>query len=78
MALGGPSVRQARNTMGFELNAHIQVAPAIAFEPTADYYLNPDTSLYRGSAAPRHDGWQLTGLLIVSLGRLLSTSNLPF
>ncbi len=75
----GFGARQSRDGYQFEAVGNIQVTPAIAFRPIVEYFVTPDNyypALSR-RGGPR-DGFEAGFFAVVSLGRLLGTSNKPF
>lgn len=74
----GPGPNQRRNGMAFEVIGSIQATPAIAIRPLVEYFVNPDNlNDVRGKRRPS-DGFEVGLFTVVSLGRLLGTSNKPF
>lgn len=77
--IDGPGPRQRGSNYAFEIVGNIQVTPAIAFRPIAEYFVKPDN--YYPPAPGRnmrpHDGWEAGFFAVVSLGRLLGTSTKP-
>ncbi len=74
----GPGPSQHRNGFQFEVIGSIQATPAIAIRPLVEYFVNPDNlNDVRGRRRPS-DGFEVGLFTVVSLGRLLGTSNKPF
>lgn len=77
--IDGPGPRQRGSNYAFEITGNIQLTPAIAFRPIAEYFVKPDN--YYPPAPGRnmrpHDGWEAGFFAVLSLGRLLGTSPKP-
>ena len=74
----GPGPNQSKNGFQFEIVGNIQLTPAIGVRPLVEYFVNPDNlNDVRGSRRPS-DGFEVGVFTVVSLGRLLGTSNKPF
>ncbi|AHJ64255.1 Porin [Granulibacter bethesdensis] len=68
---GGTGGDFSRDKAIFELNAHIQLYSAVAFEPVFDYIVNPN-SYYTPTAAKRpQDGVYVGGTFILPFGAML-------
>ena len=55
----------------------MQLTPAIAFRPLAEYFINPD-NIGDVRLGRSKSGAEFGLFTVVSLGRLLGTSNKPF
>ncbi|WP_174298028.1 carbohydrate porin [Sphingomonas bacterium] len=73
----GPGRLQPRGGLAFETVANIQVTKAFAVRPIAQYFVDPDAYYLPAQARP-HDGFELSVFAVLSLGRLLGTSQKPF
>ncbi len=71
----GPS--QKRDGFAFEAVGSIQLTPAIAFRPLAEYFIDPD-QIGDPRLGRAKSGAEFSLFTIVSLGRLLGTSAKPF
>lgn len=78
--VAGPGIEQARDGLGFEVVANIQVAPAVALRPLVQYFVQPDNYYPPAAVKPGRpkDGFEAGLFAVVSLGRLLGTSAKPF
>lgn len=69
---------QPRDGFSFEVVGNIQLAPAIAFRPIVQYFVNPDNYYPPAPPGRPRDGFEAGFFAVVSLGRLLGTSLKPF
>ena len=73
----GPGPSQKRDGFAFEVIGSVQLTPAIAFRPLAEYFINPD-NIGDVRLGRSKSGAEFGLFTVVSLGRLLGTSNKPF
>jgi porin len=71
VSVGGPDISTGQNEYRLELNAHVTIARGVAFEPVAEYIINPDTSGAPFSAKVPQDGFILAAMLIVYPNEIL-------
>jgi porin len=64
------------NSYVFELNAHLQVVSAIAFEPVVQYLVHPNDFYNPYSARRARDGVYVGGTLVVPIGVMLGLAKL--
>lgn len=73
---GGSGSRVPVDSYVFELNAHLQVISAIAFEPVVQYVVNPNDFYQPYTAHRARDGVYVGGTLIVPIGVMLGLAKL--
>ena len=73
--VAGKGVGQARDGYSFELTGNAQITSWFSLRPSIQYVLNPDEYYNAAQARRAHDGWIGSIFGVVSLGRLLGTSN---
>lgn len=71
LAAGGTGARFPGNEYVFEANAHIQLPAGLAFEPTVQYALNPNSYYNPFTARRPSNGVFAIGTLIIPVGVLL-------
>ena len=69
---------QPRDGFAFEVVGNVQLTPAIALRPIAEYFVNPDNYYPPAPPGRPRDGFEFGLFAVVSLGRLLGTSVKPF
>ena len=74
----GPGPAQNRNNYAFEVVGNIAVAPWLEFDPTVQYFVNPDNLFDPAQRRRPSDGFMAGAFAIIPLGPLLGTSNKPF
>ena len=73
--VAGRGVGQPRDGYNFELTGNARITPWFSLRPSIQYVLNPDEYYNAAQARRAHDGW-IGGIVgVVSLGRLLGTSD---
>lgn len=77
VAVAGPGQLQPRGGLAFETVVNVQVTKAFAVRPIAQYFVDPDAYYLPAQPRPR-DGFELSVLAVLSLGRLFGTSAKPF
>ncbi len=77
LAAGGSGYNKGRDSIGFELNAHVQLGPYVAVEPTISYYANANNYFAPSSTVVAHDGFFVGGILSAGLGQALGLSSTP-
>ncbi len=73
---GGNGGTVPLNSYVFELNAHLQVVSAIAFEPVVQYLVHPNDFYNPYSARRARDGVCVGGTLVVPIGVMLGLAKL--
>ncbi len=76
--LAGRGSDQSRDGFSFEVVGNVQLTPAIAVRPIVQYFVNPDNYYPPAPPGRPHDGFEAGIFAVVSLGRLLGTSQKPF
>jgi porin len=71
VAAGGPDVSTPRDEYRFDVNAHIELGRGFAFEPTAEYILNPDSDGLPNSPSVPQSGFAVAGMLVFKPNILL-------
>jgi porin len=71
VAAGGPDVSTGQDEFRFEANAHIELGHGFAFEPTAEYILNPDSDGLPDSPRVPRSGFAVAGMLVLKPNVLL-------
>ena len=71
---GGSGAAFPGNEYVFEANAHIQLPAGLAFEPTVQYAINPNSFYDPLTARRPRDGIFAIGTLIIPVGILLGIS----
>ena len=74
----GPGPAQSRNGYAFEVVENIQLTRWLGLRPTVQYFVAPDNLFDPAQRRRPSDGFEAGALAIVSLGKLLGTSNKPF
>ncbi|WP_428390880.1 carbohydrate porin [Lichenicoccus sp.] len=74
----GPGPAQSRNGYAFEVVGNIQLTPWLGLRPNVQYFVDPDNLFDPAQRRRPSDGFEAGALAIVSLGKLLGTSNKPF
>ena len=74
----GPGPRQPRDAYQLEAVANIQVTPAVAFRPLAEYFVHPDSYYDAAQKGRARSGFMFGFFTRVTFGPLLGTSSKPF
>ncbi|WP_428391538.1 carbohydrate porin [Lichenicoccus sp.] len=74
----GPGPSQSRDNYAFEVVGNIALTPWLEFDPTVQYFVNPDNLFDPAQPRRPSDGFMAGAFAVIPLGPLLGTSNKPF
>jgi porin len=71
VSAGGPNIATSQDEFRFDVNAHIDLSHGLAFEPTVEYILNPDSDGLPNSPKVPQSGFAVAGVLVFKPNVLL-------
>ncbi len=74
----GPGPNQPRNNFAFDATYNLSFNNIVSLRPSLQYFVDPDNYGDPTFNKRPGDGFEISAELIISLGRLLGTSNKPF
>ena len=74
----GPGPNQPRNNFAFDATYNLSFNNVVSIKPSLQYFVNPDGFGDPTFSKRPGDGFEISALLVVALGRVFGTSAKPF